>query len=56
MTDNDPNNDANKEEEIPFMQKLLDNSFLLLFIGILIPTVTYLIWGIMELVSIPVAP
>ncbi len=49
MTDKDPNDD------IPFMQKLLDNHFLLLFIGILIPTVTYLIWGIMELVSIPIA-
>lgn len=49
-------NDSNKEEEIPLMQKIMDNSFLLVFIGILIPTVTYLIWGIMELVSIPLAP
>lgn len=47
MTDN--------EDDIPFMQKLLDNNFVLLFIGILVPTVTYLIWGIMELVSIPIA-
>ncbi len=51
MSNNDPNND----DDIPFMQKLLDNHFLLLFIGILVPTVTYLIWGIMELVSIPIA-
>ncbi len=50
MSNNDPNND-----DIPFMQKLLDNHFLLLFIGILVPTVTYLIWGIMELISIPIA-
>ena len=50
MADNDPNNN-----DIPFMQKLLDNHFLLLFIGILIPTVTYLVWGIMELVAIPIA-
>ena len=47
---------ADNDDDIPFMQKLLDNSFLLLFIGILVPTVTYLIWGIMELVSIPIAP
>ncbi len=47
---------ADNENEIPLMQKILDNSFLLLFIGILVPTVTYLIWGIMELVAIPVAP
>jgi hypothetical protein len=32
------------ETEIPFMQKLLDNNFVLLFIGLLIPTVTYIIW------------
>jgi len=47
---------ADSDNEIPFMQKILDNSFLLVFIGILVPTVTYLIWGIMELVAIPVAP
>lgn len=50
MTDNDSNN------ELPFMQKLLDNNFLLLFIGILVPTVTYIVWGLMELMMIPVAP
>ncbi len=44
------------EEEIPFMQRLLDNHFLLLFIGIAVPTVTYILWGIMELISIPIAP
>ncbi len=48
--------DSDNDNEIPFMQKILDNNFLLLFIGILVPTVTYLIWGIMELVAIPVAP
>lgn len=39
----------------PFMQQLLDNPFLLLFIGIAVPTLTYIVWGIMELVSIPIA-
>jgi len=47
---------ADSDNDIPLMQKILDNSFVLLFIGILVPTVTYLIWGIMELVAIPVAP
>ncbi len=41
-------------ERIPFMQRLLDNPFLLLFLGVTIPTVFYLIWGIMEIVSIPI--
>jgi hypothetical protein len=37
------------------MQKLLDNPFLLLFLGVVMPTVLYLIWGIMEIISIPIA-
>lgn len=41
---------------IPPMQRLLDNHFLLLFIGVVVPTVFYLVWGIMELSQIPLAP
>ncbi|MEN8107268.1 MAG: hypothetical protein ABFS22_04600 [Pseudomonadota bacterium] len=48
-----PANDEN--EPIPTMQKLLDNPFLLLFLGVVMPTVFYLIWGIMEIISIPIA-
>ena len=43
------------EERIPTMQRILDNPFLLLFLGITVPTVFYVIWGIMEVVSIPIA-
>jgi hypothetical protein len=43
------------EEPIPVMQQLLDNPFLLLFIGIAMPTVLYIVWGVMEIVGIPVA-
>lgn len=42
-------------ERIPFMQRVLDNPFLLLFIGVTIPTVLYLIWGVMEVASVPLA-
>lgn len=42
-------------EHMPAMQRLLDNPFLLLFLGVTFPTVFYLIWGIMELVQIPIA-
>jgi hypothetical protein len=52
-TRQDPANDEN--ERIPTMQKLLDNPFLLLFLGVVMPTVFYLIWGIMEIISIPIA-
>jgi len=43
------------EERIPIMQHVLENPFLLLFFGVAIPTVFYIIWGIMEIVTIPVA-
>ena len=50
----DQNND--EEERIPGMQSLIDNPFLLLFIGVAMPTVFYIVWGIMEIVNLPVAP
>ena len=43
------------EEGIPVMQQILDNPFLLLFLGIAMPTVLYIVWGVMEIVGIPVA-
>lgn len=49
----DENIDENTE--IPMMQKLLDNPFLLLFLGVATPAVLFLIWGILEIVTIPVA-
>lgn len=45
-----------EEERVPVMQRLLDNPFLLLFLGVTIPTVLYVIWGVMEIVSIPISP
>ena len=42
-------------ERVPVMQQILDNPFLLLFLGITIPTVLYIVWGVMEIASIPVA-
>lgn len=44
-----------ESERIPIMQQILDNPFLLLFLGVTIPTVFYIIWGVMEIVSIPIA-
>lgn len=44
-----------KDEEIPVMQKVLDNPFLLLFLGVVMPTVFYILWGVMEVISIPLA-
>ena len=44
-----------RSEREPFMQRVLDNPFLLLFLGVVIPTVFYLIWGILEVAQIPIA-
>ena len=48
--------DQDSDKDIPMMQRVIDNPFLLLFIGIAVPTMTYIVWGIMELVSLPVSP
>lgn len=42
------------QERVPVMQRMLDNPFLLLFLGVTIPAVSYIIWGVMEIVTIPV--
>ncbi len=56
QTSANPDLDAEvPEEPIPAMQQLLDNPFLLLFLGVALPTVLYVIWGVMEIVNIPVA-
>lgn len=59
MTDQDQNQTGTGQhdeeaERIPVMQRLLDNPFLLLFLGVTIPTVSYIIWGVMEIITIPV--
>jgi hypothetical protein len=46
---------TDQEERVPVMQGILDNPFLLLFLGITIPTVLYILWGVMEIANIPVA-
>ena len=43
------------DEKIPMMQKLLDNPFLLLFIGVLVPMVVYILWGVIDILTIPLA-
>ncbi len=57
MTDTprSPDSTADEMDEgIPIMQQVLDNPFLLLFLGIAMPTVLYIVWGVMEIITIPV--
>jgi len=42
-------------ERVPVMQRILDNPFILLFLGVVLPTVFFIVWGIMEIISIPIA-
>jgi len=39
-----------------FMQKVLDNQWILLALGILTPTVLYILWGLWDVLNIPAAP
>ncbi|MBL8525580.1 MAG: hypothetical protein JNN20_18015 [Betaproteobacteria bacterium] len=46
-TVDDPN------EPVPLMQQLLDNPFLLLFLGVMIPMVVYSLWGVIDILTVP---
>jgi hypothetical protein len=51
---NEDQSSAQEFVRVPVMQRMMDNPFLLLFIGVVVPTVFYIIWGIMEIVTIPI--
>jgi hypothetical protein len=44
-----------KDEKIPLAQAFFDNIFLLLVLGLAVPTIFYIIWGLFEIASIPIA-
>ncbi len=54
-SDSVPSRDTQPRGRVPVMQRVLDNPFLLLFLGVTIPTVLYILWGVMEVASIPIA-
>ena len=43
------------DEPVPLMQKLLDNPFLLLFLGVMIPMIVYTLWGVIDILTVPLA-
>ncbi len=43
------------DEKIPLIQQLLDNPFLLLFLGVMIPMVVYTLWGVIDILTVPLA-
>lgn len=44
-----------ENNEIPFMQRVLDNTFLLIILGVVSPMVLYNLWGIMNILAVPAA-
>jgi hypothetical protein len=55
MADED-RNPADEKDAIPAFQLMFDNPFLLLFLGVAMPTVLYIVWGVMEIATIPISP
>ena len=43
------------DPEIPFMQRLFDRPFLLLFLGVSVVGIFYTLWGIIEILTMPQA-
>lgn len=39
---------------VPIMQRILDDPFFILMLALVVPTVFYTLWGVMEVVTIPV--
>jgi hypothetical protein len=40
---------------VPWVQQLLDNPFLLLFLGVFVPMVLYTAWGVWDILTLPIA-
>lgn len=50
-----PHEESDANEPVPMMQQLLDNPFLLLFLGVMIPMVVYTLWGVVDILTVPLA-
>jgi hypothetical protein len=49
------NPDHDDNAPVPWMQQLLDNPFLLLFLGVFVPMVLYTVWGVYDILTLPLA-
>ncbi|WP_203530601.1 hypothetical protein [Thermaerobacter sp. PB12/4term] len=43
-------------EPVPWIQRLLDDEFFLLGVGLMVPVLLYIVWGLMELAQVPLFP
>ena len=49
------NHTESGDERVPLIQQMLDNPFLLLFIGVMVPMVVYTLWGVIDILTVPLA-
>lgn len=47
---------AEKEGPLPAGQVFYDNIYLLLILGIVVPTLIYTVWGLIEVMMVPQLP
>lgn len=50
------NNQLPEKESVPFSRMIMDDFMLLLFLGVTIYAIFYLLWGVMELSNLPAIP
>lgn len=50
------NNEQQEKGKIPFSRMIMDDFMLLLFLGVTIYAIFYLLWGVMELANLPAIP
>lgn len=47
---------ASEKKPRTVLQRVLDDENFLLMLGLVMPTVFYTLWGVMEVVTLPLAP
>ncbi|MBW7890966.1 MAG: hypothetical protein H3C48_08075 [Chitinophagaceae bacterium] len=50
------NNQPAEKERVPFSRMIMDDFMLLMFLGVTIYAIFYLLWGVMELSNLPAIP
>jgi len=45
-----------ESNDMPFLQKVLENNWLLLVLAVVTPMVIYTVWGLLDVMAIPPAP
>lgn len=50
------NQQSNTPEKVPFSRMIMDDFMLLMFLGVTIYAIFYLLWGVMELSNLPAIP